>query len=114
MQGGILPVMTEVPNDAYDALNDALVVEIKALMARRGVSSSRALGDLIGMSSQAVSMRLDGGNSKTGKRVQLSTTDLARIAEALSVAPDELLHMGIAALQRQPIADEQPSHSDDA
>lgn len=106
--------MTEVPSDAYEALNDALVVEIKALMARRGVSSSRALGDLIGMSSQAVSQRLDGGNHRTGRRVQLSTTELARIAEALSVEPEDLLHMGLAALRRRPIADEQPDHSEDA
>ncbi|MGA6128816.1 MULTISPECIES: hypothetical protein [unclassified Microbacterium] len=64
--------------------SDALVSEIKAEMGRRDLSS-RGLGRLIGKSSQYMSDRLDGGNSKTGKRVTLNVTDLFAIAAALDL-----------------------------
>lgn len=104
--------MTEVPNDAFSGLDDALVVEIKALMGRRGVRSSRALADLIGESSQYVSMRLDGGNPRTKKRTPLNTTDLAKIAYALGVTPDDLFHRGVAALKDGDIEGEQTEQHD--
>ncbi len=71
-------------NDYAQRLSDALVSEIKAEMGRRDLSS-RALGRLIGKSSQYMSDRLDGGNSKTGKRVTLNINDLYAIAEALEL-----------------------------
>ncbi len=71
-------------------LTDALVAEIKAQMGRRGVSSSRALADLIGANSQWMSQRLDGGNRR-GERVPLTVSDLSRIAAVLDVDPVVLL-----------------------
>ncbi len=74
------PVDTDYPQN----FSDALVSEIKAEMGRRDLSS-RGLGRLIGKSSQYMSDRLDGGNSKTGKRVTLNVTDLFAIAAALEL-----------------------------
>jgi hypothetical protein len=69
--------------------SDALVSEIKAEMGRRGLSS-RKLGAMIGESSQYMSMRLDGGNPRTGERVLLSVRDLAAVADALGMRPSDL------------------------
>lgn len=69
---------------------DAVVVEIKAELGRRGMSS-RALGRLIGKSSQYMSDRLDGGSSKTGKRVTLNLWDLSAIARALDLSEIDLM-----------------------
>lgn len=69
---------------------DALVSEIKAEMGRQSLSS-RALGRLIGKSSQYMSDRLDGGNVKTGRRVVLNIWDLAAIAHALGLTEVELI-----------------------
>lgn len=77
-------------NDYAQRLSDALVSEIKAEMGRRDLSS-RALGRLIGKSSQYMSDRLDGGNSKTGKRVTLNINDLYAIAEALELDAADLM-----------------------
>ena len=77
--------------DYLARLSDALVSEIKAEMGRRGVSSSRALGRLIDRNSQYMSMRLDGGNPKTGERVVLNVQDIAAIGSALNVHPAELV-----------------------
>lgn len=77
-------------NDYSQRLSDALVSEIKAEMGRRDLSS-RALGRLIGKSSQYMSDRLDGGNSKTGKRVVLNINDLYAIAGALGLGAPELM-----------------------
>lgn len=71
-------------------LADALVTEIKAEMGRQDLSS-RALGRLIGESSQYMSMRLDGGNPRTGERVTLNIRDLYAIASALRVEPLDLM-----------------------
>ena len=79
-----------VDNDYAQRLSDALVSEIKAEMGRRDLSS-RALGRLIGKSSQYMSDRLDGGNSKTGKRVTLNINDLYAIAEALELDAADLM-----------------------
>lgn len=68
---------------------DALVSEIKAEMGRRDLSS-RGLGELIGRSSQYMSMRLDGGNTKTGKRVTLDIIDLESIASAMDISSSDL------------------------
>ena len=68
---------------------DALVSEIKAEMGRRGLSSRR-LGAMIGESSQYMSMRLDGGNPRTGERVVLNVRDLSAIAGALGISPSDL------------------------
>jgi len=73
-----------VDTDYGQRFSDALVSEIKAEMGRRNLSS-RALGRLIGKSSQYMSDRLDGGNSKTGKRVTLTVTDLYAISHALKM-----------------------------
>ncbi|MFW6776116.1 helix-turn-helix domain-containing protein [Nocardioides sp. CPCC 205120] len=70
--------------------SDALVSEIKAEAGRRDLSS-RALGRLIGKSSAYMSDRLDGGSSKTGKRVTLTVRDLAAICSALEVDPADLV-----------------------
>lgn len=74
-----------------EMFHDALVSEIKAEMGRRDLSS-RALGRIIGKSSQYMSDRLDGGSSKTGKRVVLTVQDLADIAEALGVKAHDLTY----------------------
>ena len=83
--------MTSAPSATYLAtFSDALVSEIKAEMGRRDLSS-RALGRLLGRSSQYMSDRLDGGNSKTGRRVTLTVKDLAAIAAVFEVHPAELI-----------------------
>lgn len=68
----------------------ALVSEIKAEMGRQSLSS-RALGRLIGKSSQYMSDRLDGGNTKTGRRVILNVWDISAIAKALGISEVELM-----------------------
>lgn len=78
--------MTKRLSQAYlDRFADALVREIKAEAARRGFGSSRKLGEAIGKSSQYMSDRLDGGSSKTGKRVAINVSDLSRICAVLGV-----------------------------
>ena len=77
-------------NDDPRRFSDALVSEIKAEMGRQDLSS-RALGRLIGASSQFISARLDGGNPRTGERVLLTVKDLASIAEALQLSEVELV-----------------------
>ena len=76
--------------DAAQQFSDALVSEIKAEMGRQDLSS-RALGRLIDKTSQYMSDRLDGGNSKTGKRVILTVRDLSAIAHALRLSEVELV-----------------------
>lgn len=76
-------------DDYGKRFSDALVSEIKAEMGRQGMSS-RKLGVLIGESSQYMSMRLDGGNPRTGERVLLNVRDLAGIAEALGIRASDL------------------------
>lgn len=79
------------PVDNYSQrLADALVSEIKAEMGRQDLSS-RALGRLIGETSQYMSMRLDGGNPRTGERVTLNVRDLYSIASALHIDPLDLM-----------------------
>lgn len=68
----------------------ALVSEIKAEMGRQSLSS-RGLGRLIGKSSQYMSDRLDGGNTKTGRRVILNVWDISAIAKALALTEVELI-----------------------
>ncbi|WP_425837056.1 hypothetical protein [Microbacterium sp. PA5] len=80
-----------VDNDYPQRFSDALISEIKAEMGRRDLMSSRALGRLIGKSSQYMSDRLDGGNSKTGKRVTLTITDVMLIANALEIDATDLI-----------------------
>ncbi|UUE19357.1 hypothetical protein [Microbacterium sp. J1-1] len=80
--------MSEV--ELAERFADALVSEIKAEMGRQSLSS-RALGRLIGKSSQYMSDRLDGGNVKTGRRVLLNIWDLAAIAGALNLTEVELI-----------------------
>ncbi len=75
---------------------DALVSEIKAEMGRQSLSS-RGLGRLIGKSSQYMSDRLDGGNTKTGRRVVLNIWDLAAIAGALGLSEVQLIERAQAA-----------------
>lgn len=84
-----------------DAFADALVLEIKAEMGRRDLSS-RGLGRMIGWSSQYVSTRLDGGNPRTGIRVPLTVRDIAAIASALDMNADELMSRAQAALESDP------------
>ncbi|MGI6878780.1 hypothetical protein [Microbacterium sp. gxy059] len=69
---------------------DALVSEIKAEMGRQSYSS-RALGRLIGKTSQYMSDRLDGGSPKTRKRVILNARDISAIARALDLSEVELV-----------------------
>jgi hypothetical protein len=90
--------MTTPPSDDYLAgFSEALVSEVKAEMGRRSLSS-RALGRLLGRSSQYMSDRLDGGNSKTGRRVTLTVKDLAAIAEVFDLHPAELIRRAKAAV----------------
>lgn len=84
-------------NDYAQRFSEALVSEIKAEMGRRDLSS-RGLGRLIGKSSQYMSDRLDGGNSKTGKRVILNVTDLFAIADALGIDATGLTKRAEAAM----------------
>lgn len=79
----------DVDNDYPQRFADAIVSEVKAEMGRRNLSS-RALGRLIGKSSQYMSDRLDGGNSKTGKRVVLNVSDLYVIADAIGIDAADL------------------------
>jgi hypothetical protein len=76
--------------DYLAGFSDSLVSEIKAEMGRRDLSS-RALGRLLDRSSQYMSDRLDGGNSKTGRRVTLTVKDLAAIAAVFDLHPAELI-----------------------
>lgn len=85
-----------VDDDYSQRFSDALISEIKAEMGRRDLSS-RGLGRLIGKSSQYMSDRLDGGNSKTGKRVVLNITDVMVIASALKVDATDLIERAEAA-----------------
>ena len=85
-------------NDYAQRFSEALVSEIKAEMGRRDLSS-RGLGRLIGKSSQYMSDRLDGGNSKTGKRVILNVTDLFAIADALGIDATGLTERAEAAMR---------------
>lgn len=80
---------------------EQLVVEVKAAMARAGVRSSRALGRMIGETSQYMSTRLDGGSPKSGVRVALDADDLWAIGNALGVLPSELVRRAEDALDRQ-------------
>ena len=80
--------MTET--EYAERFSDALVSEIKAEMGRQSLSS-RALGRLIGKSSQYMSDRLDGGNVKTGRRVILNVWDISSIAKALGLSEVELI-----------------------
>ena len=83
--------MTSPRSQDYLArFSNSLVSEIKAEMGRRDLSS-RALGRLLGKSSQYMSDRLDGGNSKTGRRVTLTVTDLAAIAAVFELHPADLV-----------------------
>lgn len=86
MQCATLCLMTQPYGESF---SDALVLEIKGEMGKRNLSS-RALGRLIGKSSQYMSDRLDGGSGRTGKRVQLNVVDLAAIAKVLGMNPTEL------------------------
>lgn len=82
--------------DEAARFSDALVLEIKAEMGRQGLSS-RALGRLIGKSSQYMSDRLDGGSPKTGERVTLSVRDLFAMANALGIDEVELARRAASA-----------------
>lgn len=73
-----------------ERFSDALVSEVKAEMGRQSLSS-RALGRLIGRSSQYMSDRLDGGNTKTGRRVILNVWDISAISGALGISEVELI-----------------------
>jgi len=89
--------MTDVSElELAELFADALVSEIKAEMGRQSLSS-RALGRLIGKSSQYMSDRLDGGNVKTGRRVVLNIWDLAAIAGALGLTEVDLIERAQAA-----------------
>jgi len=70
--------------------NDHVVAVIKEAMAAAGIESTRELGRRIGRNSQYMSQRLDGGNMRTGRRVELNVTDLEQIAAALNVQPSAL------------------------
>lgn len=83
--------MTNTDEGFPERFSDALVSEIKAEMGRQSLSS-RGLGRLIGKSSQYMSDRLDGGNTKTGKRVVMNVWDLAAIAAALGLTESELVN----------------------
>ena len=98
MQRDIILGMTPPLNpEQQAAFADALVREIKAELGRRDWSS-RELGRQIGQSSQYVSMRLDGGNSRTGRRVAMTIQDVAAIASALRMEPEDLMHRATAAV----------------
>lgn len=84
----MIVAMTET--EYAERFSDALVSEIKAEMGRQSLSS-RALGRLIGKSSQYMSDRLDGGNVKTGRRVILNVWDISAIAKALGLSEVELI-----------------------
>jgi len=90
-----------VDTDYPQNFSEALVSEIKAEMGRRDLSS-RGLGRLIQKSSQYMSDRLDGGNSKTGKRVTLTITDLLAIAQALELEPTDLIVRAQRAIEATP------------
>lgn len=81
-------------------LSEQLVIEVKAAMARAGISSSRALGRAIGQNSQYMSNRLDGGNPRTGERVPLNVHDLADIGQALGLEPHVLIERAERELER--------------
>lgn len=93
MHGAIVPPTTDIRcrhGRLRSAAVPALLSEIKAEMGRQSLSS-RALGRLIGKSSQYMSDRLDGGNAKTGRRVMLNVWDISAIAKALGLTEVELI-----------------------
>ncbi len=70
--------------------SDVLISEIKAEMGRRDLSL-RGLASLMGVNPQYVSSRLGGGNPRTGKRVELTISDLAALADAMGLDPIDLV-----------------------
>lgn len=91
MQSGIMGGMDPTRPDYAALLSSALVVAIKLEMVHRNVPSTRALGRMIGKSSQYMSERLDGGSSRTGRRVTLTTWDIAAIAQVLGLTSSALI-----------------------
>lgn len=65
------------------SLDPELTANIRAELARRG-RTQEALAQALGLSSGAISQRLNGG-------VRITVNDLKRIAEFLEVDPAELL-----------------------
>lgn len=98
MQSAMMASMTET--EFAERFSDALVSEIKAEMGRQSLSS-RGLGRLIGKSSQYMSDRLDGGNTKTGRRVILNVWDISSIAKALGISEIELIQRADNVARRQ-------------
>jgi hypothetical protein len=88
---------------------EELVRQIKGAMGLQGVPSSRALGRMTGHTSAYISDRLDGGSSKTGRRVPINARDLAEFAMALGVDPAELVAAAHAAAIDQSEGGEPPS-----
>lgn len=77
--------MPPLPSPEYlECFREALRMEIKAEMGRRSLSA-HALAVLIGENPQYVNMRLLTGNKKTGRFVDLTVYDLAKICGALDV-----------------------------
>lgn len=83
--------MAPLSDDYLARFSAALVAEIKLEMTRQGIRSTRELGRKIGHASSYMSDRIDGGSSKTKKRVQINVQDLAEIADALKLEPSELM-----------------------
>ena len=65
------------------SLNEKIVREIKAEMARQGINQSE-LGELVGRTQNAISRRLTG-------KVQFSMGEIEEIAQALDVTVDQLI-----------------------
>ncbi len=92
--------MNDMQHDYADFFWNALVLELKGEMGRRDLSS-RALGRRIGRSSQYMSDRLDGGSSKTGRRVVLNVWDLAAMSHAMDLEEAELARRAHEAALRE-------------
>lgn len=83
--------MTSIPTADYlERFSAALVSEIKADMGRRELSF-RGLAVLLRQNPQYVTSRLGAGNPHTGKRVDLSVSDLIVIAGALGTDAWDLI-----------------------
>ena len=77
--------MTHTPNE----LGAAVVLVIQRERDRQGLSS-RELARRMGVTAQYVSSRIDGGNPRTGRRIDVTYEDGALFASALGISSLEL------------------------
>ena len=94
--------MSPLPGNEYlSRLSKALVSEIKSEMGRRSLSA-RGLAALIGENPQYVTSRIGAGNPRTGKRVELTVSDLVTIAGVFEMDPVDLFRRAVDVAAEEP------------